>query len=311
MKDSFPLFYFPPTICWIDDDQLFLDSINIKFNKKYPCQLFNNPKQALDFFMLYESPLAKITFKYDFIETDLYGVNNHFPVDIKIQNITNLSALPNKFQEIAVVVVDYNMPGINGIEICKQLESLPIKKILLTGDATYEQAVDAFNSGVIDKFIKKELNMGEVLQSSIDSLINEFFDSKTKNIIEHFETSRSTLFTDSLFIDFFKQWCLKNNIIEYYLLCKQGCFLVKDREGNLFYFIVMSDFDKEAFLSLTDELFDNDLDLLNKVKDGIKIPFFGIGKEYWHVTPPEWESHFYPAQKLSGRESYYWTVLEA
>ena len=47
------------------------------------------------------------------------------------------------------------MPEMNGLEICKILKGYPFKFILITGEATSEKAIEAFNSGLIHQFIPK------------------------------------------------------------------------------------------------------------------------------------------------------------
>ena len=55
----------------------------------------------------------------------------------------------------SVLVVDYSMPQMNGVDLCEALRHLPCKKILFTGAADEKVAVDAFNRGLIDRYIKK------------------------------------------------------------------------------------------------------------------------------------------------------------
>ena len=54
-----------------------------------------------------------------------------------------------RFAMKTVVVVDYSMPNMNGLEVCKALEDLPLKFIMLTGKAEPETAIEAFNDGLI------------------------------------------------------------------------------------------------------------------------------------------------------------------
>jgi two-component system probable response regulator PhcQ len=60
-------------------------------------------------------------------------------------------------RDISLVVSDYNMPGMNGIEFLKQVRTrFPhILTIMLTGQAELEIAVQAINEVGIYKFIQK------------------------------------------------------------------------------------------------------------------------------------------------------------
>jgi CheY-like chemotaxis protein len=243
MTTPLPLFYFKPTVCWVDDDQIFLDAVSISLENYYHCLTFNSPKVGIEFFKNYQSPLSNSNFKHELKESDLFGTNNHHPVDLNILNIKDLAIIPEKFREIAVLVVDYSMPGMNGLELCQQLKSLPMKKILLTGDATYEKTIEAFNMGLIDKFIRKDHNITEKLQKYINELIYFYFYEKTTHLISHLETSKPSLLSDFHFVNFFNTWRRENHVEEFYLINRQGSFLVKDNNGKYACFIIMSEFD--------------------------------------------------------------------
>lgn len=309
MKASLPLFYFNPTICWIDDDPIFLNAVNNSLQEKYNCLSFNDPCEAIKFFLSYESPLSDIALKKEFTESDLYGVNDHYPVDINIPHIKNILNRADKSREIAVLITDYHMPKLNGLEICNQLISSPIKKILLTGEASHEKATEAFNQGLIDKFIRKDLNISIKLCDYIDDLIFQYFYNKTSDIISHIEATKQSLLTDTTFINFFNNWRKEHSIEEFYLINRQGSFLVKDKHGETFCFVVQSMSDKNEFLRLNDELFEKYNELFHQVSEGKMIPFFGIGIESWDVDPDGWVNYFYPCHVISGRETYYWTVV--
>jgi len=60
-----------------------------------------------------------------------------------------------RFNRLSVVVVDYSMPGLNGLQFCEQIKDPQIGKVLLTGVADEKMAVEAFNAGIIDRFISK------------------------------------------------------------------------------------------------------------------------------------------------------------
>ncbi|MCG5076854.1 response regulator [Paraburkholderia tagetis] len=61
----------------------------------------------------------------------------------------------NRFSEVAALVVDYDMPGQDGLEFLASLKDANCTRILLTGTANESHAVDAFNAGLIDFYLKK------------------------------------------------------------------------------------------------------------------------------------------------------------
>lgn len=309
MKKDLPLFYFPTTICWIDDDQLFLDALNTVFAENYQCLSFNQPEQGINFLKQYQAPTAKIHFTRPFTESDIFDTNNHFHIDIDINAIANIENQPAIQEEISILVIDYNMPTMNGIELCQKLKDAPYKKILLTGETCPTEVVEAFNNGLIHKFIKKDQHCAEKLAQYISELNYQYFYDKTKNLLNHIEVSHPSPLSDSAFVNFFNHWCQSNQITEYYLINRQGSFRVKDSTGKSAFFVVMGEHEKNNFLSLHDDAEDKVGNLLADVKNGETIPFFGMQKESWDISYQEWSQYFYPSKVIEGREKYYWTSI--
>lgn len=309
LMKALPLFYVTPTVVWVEDNQLFLDAIRKHFKEKYYSMTFQDATQASNFLSSYKPPSQSINFTRELVESDIFDMPNHLPIDINLSEIAKLASNEALKNEIAVLVIDNNMPGINGLEICKQLKNAPFKKILLTGETSSNDVIDAFNQGVIDKFIAKEKNAMDKLEKSVRYLSHQYFFDKTKNLLAHLEISRASPLSDSIFINHFLQWRAENQLEDFYLINKQGSFLLKNKKGNQIFFIVMSESTKEEFIKLNDEAPKTMMALLSQVAKGEKIPFFGIGKESWELGYEEWEPYFYPANVLQGREKYYWTVV--
>ncbi len=308
MTTTLPLFYFRPTICCIDDDPLFLDALTISLTEHYNCITFSKPEEALQFFTSYQSPLSMINFTHDLIESDFFGLSNQLPVNTNLSKITQLENLSQKEAEISVLIVDQNMPKRSGLEVCKKLKNSLFKKILLTGETSHEKAVEAFNQGLINKFIHKDKVVSQ-LEKSIQELTSQFFHERTAHLLSQLESSRLSPLSDPIFVDFFKKWRESNKIQEFYLINKQGSFLTKDNQGKSHYFVVLSEHDRSDFIRLNDEISDKVGPLLNRLAMGEIIPFFGIGKECWEFDFNNWGQFFYPANTIQGRENYYWTAI--
>jgi len=68
-----------------------------------------------------------------------------------------------------VCVVDYSMPGMNGLQMLGELVDWPGMRVLLTGQADEQVAVQAFNRGLIEQFIPKQAT--DVSRRLIDALV--------------------------------------------------------------------------------------------------------------------------------------------
>lgn len=309
MMRKLPLFYFPPTICWVDDNQLFLSAASNLFKEDYPCLAFSKPEEAIQFLAKYQSPHLKINFMHEVVGSDIFDAHNHLGFDVNISEIIKLADDQSIRNEIGVLIIDNNMPNISGIQLCHQFQNAPYKKMLLTGEASPVEVIDAFNEGVIDKFVTKQQNFTDSLQNNILELSYKFFYEKTKNLLAHLEVSTPSPVSDPIFVDFFHHWREINQFNEFYLINRYGSFLLKNKRGNSAYLVVMSENAKNEFLSSYAEEAEEINDLVSQLLSGQVIPFFGVGREPWEFEYADWNKYFYPAQVLQGREKYYWTTI--
>jgi len=197
-----------------------------------------------------------------------------------------------------------------GIELCRALRHLKTKKILLTGDANHKQAVAAFNEGLIDCFIRKdESDLVASLQDHIARLRVKYFNDISIALLNHLQADYLLPQSDPDFIKFFNNWCASNTIKEYYIIDKNGNYLVKNTKNQQFYFVIHTDRTLKIFTDLHSED-DAVLPLVQSVKERSCIPFFGYAKEAWNYDPADWPQYFYQATGFAGRETCYWAVID-
>lgn len=309
MVKFLPLFQYPTTIVWVDDDKLFLQTAKLTFKDNNTQRMFSSPTDCTDFFKTYQSPLSHIAFLQGEHNDESYGLLEHAPVDFDVTSIVKLRDYPERLTEISLLICDYNMPKMNGLELCGQLRKFPFKKILLTGEAENKDAVRAFNDGMIDRFIRKDsLDLPEELQSYTKTLIRQYFCEQTNVLLSHLEVDYSLPLSDPVFVSFFDAWCEKNKIVEFYLIDKQGSFLVVNEQKETRYFVVHTDRSLDRGVQLYSDN-PQGTSFIQSVKNRSKIPFFGYGKEAWQVDYINWGSYFYTPKVFDGRERYYWAVV--
>lgn len=171
---SFP-FYFPLGILLLDDDPIFLDTTARALSYLLPGRKIHKmtsgvaavqflEKNALDFTSL------PIEVKFD--SADAHGETKFVASDL-----TNLDALQGHTGQIGIVITDYAMPEMNGIEFSRKIaRHNNIHKILLTGQATTEEALNGFNNGLIDRYVAKyNANFLALLKEYVLELENQFF----------------------------------------------------------------------------------------------------------------------------------------
>lgn len=304
-----PIIHYPSTVVWVDDDALYLKTMTKLLGQKNIFKTFDNSVDGMHFFKNYTPLLPSIGFTRGCREHESYYNAQHMPVDLNIPALTEIRKNPKRYHEVSVMIVDYYMPDMNGIDFCRQLQYLPMKKILFTGKVGSAEAVAAFNEGIIDRFLQKDSpNAVSELQYCITSLQLQYFKSNTRRLISHLEIDRLLPISDPEFSAFFKIWCRENDIQEYFLLDKSGNMYLTNGTGVAMYFIVHTDQSLAEFVKLYGDE-EKNADLLLAVSKRERIPFFGVGKEGWQIPSDRWSLCFYPPQVIYGNEKYYWTVV--
>lgn len=112
-------------------------------------------------------------------------LRNKFEIETALGGIEGLRIIDSN-DTFAVIVSDYNMPGIDGIEFFKEVKNKSPNsvRVMLTGQASLNTAIDAVNEGHIFRFLTKpcpEEKLNKVLVAGI-----EFYQMKTaeKELLE-------------------------------------------------------------------------------------------------------------------------------
>jgi len=239
-------------------------------------------------------------------------------VDIDIRAISKIVYDANRFDEIPVVVVDYSMPGKDGLEVALWLRKHypAIKILMLTGEADNVIAVKAFNDGIIDKFIGKDIdNFKDVINKAIRDLIYKYFLDLSRTVIDGFtkgaDHSIITWLDDSKFLEIFCEFFEKNNIVEYYLIDDCGSFMLLTDEGKPSWLICKNKEDMRAAFELA-EASDTPFPpkLLDAMKKYDKVLYLHE-KNGFTVDSKEAEKALHPATKLIGsKTTYYYSYVD-
>lgn len=310
MVSALPLFYYPGTWVYVDDDKLLLKNIALVFDGHACAKLFSEPKTCLNFINSYQSPLSKHTFLKSVTHDEGYGVLQHTPVDFNVTMLVNLLDDENRHNEITAMVIDYNMSEMDGFSLAKACSHFSAKKILLTGKANENQAVAGFNNNLIHRFLQKgESELEEKLIGYLTELSFQYFQKITAPLLSYLETENQLPLSDKVFIGFFKNYIKEKKITEYYLVDKQGSFLCIDDKGRKSCLILQSDRGLDSWLSSYGEGTAFSENELLEIKQRKKIPFFDVGQEAWQVEVSNWSGYLYTPNILEGRDRYFWATI--
>jgi len=228
--------FHPTTVILVDDDEEYLHFLEKRLNDDFILKSFTNPVDALKWIkkqyadnpFLGDSRAKNISFlneDFDTFEEEDIPSRAYLGVDIKEIHEEIYSS--DRFKVPSVVVVDQNMPAMKGLDFCVELKKFPLKKLMLTGVATTQEGLNAFNEGKIDGFVSK----GEMDKSFADKLIEftaemqqQYFADLSTVVVEALKQKWINCFADHDFIKFFADIRKKHHIVEYYLVGLSASF---------------------------------------------------------------------------------------
>lgn len=306
-------FYYHPThISAVDDDVNLLNSI--KHNLDLPSiSLYTSPQEAID-------KISHDTYSANRVKTRLLKVtslidessseNTNFAVALNLRGLHEEIYHNDRLKDISVIIVDYHMNDINGIELCERLQNHPSKKILLTGSKDKEKvAIEAFNKGIIHQYIdKSNKDFPTQLKHAVNSLQEAYFTSLSKELIPHLPISCTNLLLNPTYINLVRSLRTKTHAIEYYLLDTSGSMLFISENKNPTWLIIKGDSDLDAYAQIANENDASD-DLIKDLQRRKKIPFF-FSEEDYEQPVSQWNKFMFDCKTISGSQSLYYAVIE-
>lgn len=305
-------YYYPTSVAFVDDDRMFLENLVVGLEDGFAAELFDSPQRAL-------SELEANALQPRVHETclsarrDLAEGGEHVMTDrlvaVTLSHIPAAMADWRRFNEISVAVIDYAMPGINGLDLCRRIETLPVRKILLTGRADERTAIDAFNHGIIDRFIEKSDPRALArLNAEISGLQEAYFAARTQMVIRALGEQAPPFFADPAFADLFANIRRRSDIVEYYLDVELPGFQLLDQHGHRHLLVVLTAEDLRGQREIAADQ-NAPADLLEVLSDGSMVPFFHDSDGFYGPACEDWQRYLYPAQRVKGRTDYYCALI--
>lgn len=308
-RSSIPTCYFPSTALFIDDSRDFLLNFVLQLDEGVAYRIFDAPQRALDYIHNKSGKLDLLGHKRlnEYTQAKNCPLTNH-TINLDLAAIHAEVYNPDRFSEVSVVVVDYAMPGMDGLEFCRRIENTNIKKILLTGQADEKLAIAAFNQGLIHRYIKKsELNAAALITQSIYELQLQYFQAMSDMIVRMLPVKSPSCLHDKKFAQFFQQLREEKGIVEYYLADNSGSFFMLDDDANTSFLIVKREDDMRMYYDLALEHNASE-EVLEQLASGTKIPGFWQAKRP-HASAIDWAMCLVPANRVVANEIYYYSWL--
>lgn len=278
-------YQFPTTTIFLDDNHDFLLNFVLQLDENVAYRLFESPIATLEYINEKTSPT-----RIPHVEGYRF-----------YQHMYN----PERFAEISILVVDYAMPGMDGLTLCRRIEKHPIKKILLTGKADEKLALSALDEGLINRYVdKSHPSASQQIIKAIHELQQEYFQSVTSLLNKSGAYTPPPCLTNTRFAELFNELCHSNNIIEYYLIDASGSFILIDEAQKPIFLLVKSQDEMHALAKKAANLGLNTT-IVEELKAGKKIPCA------INFDQSEWTNHLVIANSLPINDQNYYYALSS
>ena len=297
-----PICYRPMTVMLVDDDPDFLKALSDQLSDKYPVVTFTDPDKAIRYF---EEINAKLFEQW--VESVLPDTTSL--VQQARQEIYN----PDRFKQILVSVVDYDMPNKNGFDVMN-IMGRPITRemsshsyILLTGKKLSDMDAKTKKKLKEKDFISKwDSDFVSQLQDRIHGKSTYTFQwmayTPARQLTQD-TTQRTNFLFDGNFLPILNDHIEKHHVCEIYLFDKQGSFLFLDKNGKLSWLFIRSDLGMSNTISLAQK-YHAPTWVTDALRSKEKLLTLYEEKDFERIKTIDWEQYMLPATVFKDDNRY-------
>ncbi|WP_144110351.1 response regulator [Paraburkholderia sp. BCC1886] len=226
---------YPTTVVFVDDSDSYLDALRRFFPDISTNLFFTRPQTALAFIRQHAREHS-----LGFSPASACVSEPGFERLVETSPERDMLARHSRFSEVAAVVVDYDMPGLSGVEFLSSISHLRCAKVLLTGVANETVAVKAFNAGIVDLYLRK------TDMDSANRLVHFLKDAKNRHCSEAGWLAlgeNGLTYCDSRTQKVIDDLVAAEGIVEYYWRPDQNAILMFDRSGQASVFVAWAEND--------------------------------------------------------------------
>lgn len=307
---TLPIYQHPTMTVLVDDIPSFLHSLRYQLGPGFPSIGFSDTGDAIAWLREHSAAPASLAGLLS-PSVDTYTLSPQpYNIALHLEQVCGIRTQPRRFMTPSVLVVDYSMPGMNGIEFCEAVRGLPCRKILLTGVADERVAIEAFNRGLIDRYVRKsDAHALDRLEAELTQLQEGYFLAQSESLRVLLALHDFSFVNDPAICGLVRELGARHKIVEHYLYKTPPGFLMYDRDARPWLLAVETEQSMNAQFEIA-------LDggapasLLEALEQRRVVPNFSDGDGmYSPVRHREWHRFTSPALTCHGRELYYWAMF--
>jgi hypothetical protein len=291
-------YFHPTTFCVIDDNERFLRSLELDLPPQIALRTFAHPEPALDYVNRHTTPAPLAERAMTLVRDGASARTLHFDLDLIAAELAN----PARFERISVVLVDYAMPFLNGIEFFERMTDPFVRRAMLTGVADERVAVDLFNRGIIHNFLQKQ--RAQDLDAMVDYALemeSEYFRQSLARLRHALDAGPNSLLSDSAVAAHVHGLMQSEELVEYYLVDEPPGFVMLRGDGSVVR-LILCDPDERARQIAFAETHGAPEPIRRGLQEGRLVGSFGSDSplHYHGEETYPWEDYLVPAEPVAG-----------
>lgn len=296
----------PTTVVFVDDNDLFLQALDVRMPGDMAYNCFHNPRNALEHInrKLELGPIPDRCFTKPSRSMHRRDSVIHLDLGLIEQEVTNME----RFRRISVVIADFAMPAMSGLSLLTSISDPWTKTVLMSGVGDEKLALEAFNDGVIDRYIPK--NRQTTLDMVVDysqELQREYFLDQQRAIQESLSLNPPELLEEPAVSQHFAELSRKYRFVEHYLVDDPPGFVFVTATGALHRLIVLSDAEVAEQVEYAAR-YHAPPDVIAALSNRSHIGFFYEHAEDYGDDPYPWRDYLCVPTRL-GNNEVWWAAL--
>jgi CheY-like chemotaxis protein len=211
-----------------------------------------------------------------------------------------------RFRRVSVVLVDYAMPSVDGLQFCERMTDPYARRAMLTGVADEKLAVEAFNAGLIHRFIPKHKAAAvEAVVAFVAELEREYFHQYLARLRTALTLDPPGFLVDPVLAVQVQQLMHSEGVAEYYLVGDPPGFLMLRPNGSVLRLLLLDDAAHRRQIEFVRE-HDAPADIRSGIEHGELAGLFGGDRpgDYFGDEAYPWTEHVVPARRVKGQQPW-------
>jgi CheY-like chemotaxis protein len=296
----------PTTVVFVDDNDLFLQALDVRMPGEMAYNCFHNPRKALEHInkRLELRPIPDRCFSKPSRSMHRRDSVIHLDLGLIEQEITNMQ----RFRRISVVIADFAMPAMDGLSLLTSISDPWTKTVLMSGVGDEKLALEAFNEGVIDRYIpKNRLTTLDMVVAYAQELQREYFLDQQRAIQESLSLNPPELLEEPAVSQHFAALSKEHRFVEHYLVDDPPGFVFVTAKGALHRLIVLSDTEVSEQVEYAAR-HQAPADVIQALSTRSRIGFFFEHADDYGDDPYPWRDFLYAPTRL-GNNEIWWAAL--